>query len=244
MLDPIDDACEEFSLLDFMADENSDPPLVNRSRDFGRFLDEHRYPTVTRLAVDIEIDMRDPDDNMFGLARGDLLHAYIGGFPNLRRLDLLGKTIGDAKLEMAKAFLGLQSGSPCAPAPAKTLAYVCEASNDLNSVAILPCLCEQLEQLAALLRTHPTQDGGPRLHRLELCIAYSSYISHPPPRVYPNIRNISHSTVLTSYLASLYLRSFQELVSEVVFIGLDVDTGPQAGGKSHGPTWRKVIRQR
>ncbi|KAI1784771.1 hypothetical protein LXA43DRAFT_1101010 [Ganoderma leucocontextum] len=198
--------------------------IDRRGRDFSEFLEEHRYPTVTQLAVDFDVDPRQ-GYRYTALARADILREYIRSLPNLCRLELLGKSIrdGDVKLEMVNVFLGLASGSSDAPVARaeKTLAYVCEASEDLqvsNQIAILDRLRAQLDQLEVLLRIR-LAEGGPRLHRLELCIAYSSRIPHPPPRVYPYIRNVPPSTVLTAYLSSLYLPRFQELVSEVVFIG-------------------------
>ncbi|KAI1784764.1 hypothetical protein LXA43DRAFT_1186232 [Ganoderma leucocontextum] len=193
--------------------------LRPRSRGFGEFLEEHRYPTVIQLAVDLDMDSR---DTYTPLARGDLLRMFIGGFPNLRRLDLLGKTVRDTKLQMAKAFLDLSYGPQAAALGAgKTLAYVCEVPEHvkaLHKIEYVDTLRAQLDQLEALLAAH-LAEGGHRLHRLEVCITISLCVSHPSPRVYPYVYNVPPSTVSTSYLSSIYLPRFRTLVDEVVFVG-------------------------
>ena len=202
---------------------------------FGGSPQAHRWPTVTQLAIDL--DMQSPNGDA-PLAQGHLLRTFMGGFPNLRRLDLLGKTIGDTKLQMVDAFLDpVYSPSPSDTAliAEKTLAYVCsvpEHAKLLRSVGIVDDFRAQLDELEALLASRLAA-GGPRVHRLELCIAYSSHAAHPPPSVYPRVREISFSTVLTAYLSSIYLPRFGVLVDEVVFIG---------DSKARVPGYRVVSR--
>ena len=202
---------------------------------FGGFPHAHRWPAVTQLAIDLDMQSTNGDAPP---AHGHLLRTFIGGFPNLRRLDLLGKTIGDTKLQMVDAFLDpIYSPSPSDTAliAGKTLAYVCtvpEHAKLLRSVGIVDDFRAQLDELEALLASHLAA-GGPRLHRLELCVAYSSHASHPPPSVYPRVREISFSTVLTAYLLSIYLPRFRALVDEVVFIG---------DSKARVPGYRVVSR--
>ena len=66
-------------------------------------MDEYTSAHVTRLTVYIGFD--------------NPCKSFINGFPNLHRLDVLGKGIRDVKLQMAEAFLDLpgysDSTEPC-----------------------------------------------------------------------------------------------------------------------------------
>ncbi len=206
-----------------------------RGRGFGGFPDGHRWPTVTQLAVDLDIPS--PADAHPRFALPHLLHAFVGAFPNLRRLDLLGISIGTAKLHMVDAFLGLSYGSESSATPAaavRTLGYVCEVPEHAKALRITGYVDElrtQLDELEARL-THHLAHGAARLHRLELCITYSSRTSHPPPQAYPHIRGVSPSTVLTAYLSSIYLPRFNALVDEVIFVG---------DAKTRVPGYRRIV---
>ncbi|KAM5544428.1 hypothetical protein V8D89_002088 [Ganoderma adspersum] len=218
---------------------NLSPGLDHNPRSFiAKFLDAHRYPTATQLAVDLDVFWLDKHTS---LVQDNVLRQFVAAFPNLRRLDLLGKTTsGRANLAMAEAFLSL-------PHPAvlgvgagnvKTLGYVCEVSERhkvQNPIEFVDTLRAQLDDLEALLATHPGDPrsvtvlaaaGGSRLHRLELCIAYTTLDPHPPPEAYPYIYRASASTELTAYVSSAYLPRFGRLVDEVVFIGDVKRRGP------------------
>ncbi|KAI1782220.1 hypothetical protein LXA43DRAFT_1148890 [Ganoderma leucocontextum] len=190
--------------------ERTRNPRNEWGRGFSEFLDEHRYPTVTQLAVDFDMDPR-YGSTLSG--QGNHLRMFVGGLPNLCRLDVLGKTIRDTKAP---------SGAPVVVG--KTLGYVCEVAEHLknvNKVEYVDNIRAELGQLERLLKAHLAA-GGPRLHRLEMCIMYSypSPDSHPSRRVYPYVHNVPPSlTGLTAYLASTYLPRFRALVDAVVFVG-------------------------
>ena len=202
----------------------------NRGRIFREFLDGHsNYPAVTHLAIDFEADTRDSD--VAELAPGQVWQNYIRSFPNLRRLDLLGRSVGDIKLEMVKSFLG----SPSSRSPAsevmegqKVLVYMCEVSkeNARRTEERWGAIRAQLDELEALLKTHIAQ-GGPRLQRLELCIMVTApRTSHPPAQVHSNTGSVArtNSPVLTEHLRSQYEKRFRDpdpelrVVDEVVFM--------------------------
>ncbi|KAM5544130.1 hypothetical protein V8D89_002179 [Ganoderma adspersum] len=181
----------------------------------GRFPHGHRWPaSVPQLAVDL--DMEGPAYELGQGALEDLLRAFVGAFPGLRRLDLLGRSIASVKLGMVDAFLDLPPHSESSDA-GRTLGYICEAS-EYASTTMVDALRAQLDALEARLTRHLAQ-GGARLRRLELCIAYSSHSPHSPPRWgCPDIRSVEPSTVLTAYLSSMYLPRFKALADEVVFM--------------------------
>ena len=204
---------------------------------FGRFPDGHLWPSVTQLAVDLDMDTPAHDHQQLALEH--LLHKFVRAFPSLHRLDLLGRTIGSAKLQMLDAFLR----SPAAGTPSvesgegKTLGYVCEVPDDARVLGItgyVDVLRAQLDQLEARLTRHRAAEGGPRLHRLEVCIAYSSRAPHSPPHGgCPHVGGVAPSTVLTAYLSPIYVPRFRTLVDEVVFMG---------GAQTWKPGFRVITR--
>ena len=198
------------------------PTVSSRSprpggRKFSEFVDEHQYATATQLAIDLEMEPR-YGHRLF--SRPDLLQKFVGGLPNLRRLDLLGKAVGYVKLTVAKSFLHL-AAQPEGSEGGKTLGYVCEVAGHLrgvDKVEYVDNVCEELDLLEEALEAH-RDAGGARLHRLEICIAYSSRDSHPSRRAYPYVHRVPPSTELTAWLAPTYLAQFGALVDEVVFVG-------------------------
>ncbi|KAM5544425.1 hypothetical protein V8D89_002085 [Ganoderma adspersum] len=205
-------------------------------RSLAKFLDEHRYPTITQLAIDLDIYLDATLDECTSIGQEDRLPAFVAAFPNLRRLDLLGKNIGgNIKLEMVKAFLDIAPPHTAALWAGKTLGYVCEAParckiSESNTVGFVDDLRAELDALAAHLAA-----GGLRLHRLELCIAYPPHHralpyrnpSPPaPPLAYPCLHDVPPSAELTSCLSSAYLARFAALVDEVIFVGDVTRRGP------------------
>ncbi|KAM5544432.1 hypothetical protein V8D89_002092 [Ganoderma adspersum] len=193
-----------------------------RGRIFGEFVEEHQYATVTQLALDLEME---PRHGHKLLPRADLLQKLVGGLPNLRRLDLLGRAIGYVKLAAAKSFIGLADGPREA---GKTLGYLCEVAGHLKGMdkaEYVDNVCEELDRLEKALSAH-RDAGGARLRRLELCVAYSSRDSHPSRREYPYVHRVPPSTELTACLAPAYLPRFGELVDEVAFVGHVEKRGP------------------
>ncbi|PIL25486.1 hypothetical protein GSI_13376 [Ganoderma sinense ZZ0214-1] len=213
-------------------------PVFPKGRTFSAFLTEHRYPAVTRLAIDMDMDMDEPDARRTSVTQWDRLPAFVAALPGLRRLDLLGKNVRHLRRDIVKAFLQLDmrppsaTGAESAAGTLKTLGYVCEVPERLRTekaVGYVDGLRAQLDELAALLAAHLAA-GGPRLDRLELCIAYSARPPRPPPQAYPSVcGTVRPSTELTVCLSSTYLPRFAALVDEVVFVG-DV--------KRRGPGWR------
>ena len=219
------------------------PILGHNPRTFiTKFLDAHRYPAATHLAIDLDVFWIDKHAS---LIQDDILRQFVAAFPNLRRLDLLGNTTaaGRAKLAMAEAFLDLPHaaahGVGTGTGNVKTLGYVCDVSEEHkaeNPIGFVDTLRAQLDDLEALLATHPASDeqsvpgaeGGSRLHnlRLELCITYTTLDSHPSPDAYPYVHKAAASTELTAYVSSTYLPRFGRLVEEVVFIGDVKKRGP------------------
>ena len=202
----------------------------NRGRNFSEFLHEHSaYPAVTHLAIDFEADTQDSD--VAELAPGHDWQNYIRSFPNLRRLDLLGRSFGDLKLEMVESFLGAPSSKSRASEVTegqKTLVYTCEVSreNAKRTEERWGAIRAQLDELEALLKTHIAQ-GGPRLQRLELCVMVTDpRTSHPPAQVHSNTGFVArtNSPVLTEHLRSQYEKRFRDpdpelrVVDEVVFM--------------------------
>ncbi|KAM5544424.1 hypothetical protein V8D89_002084 [Ganoderma adspersum] len=107
----------------------------------GCFSHGHRWPaSVTQLAVDL--DMEGPAYELGQGALEDLLRA----------LDLLGRSIGSAKLGMVDTFLDLLPHSESSDA-GRTLGYVCEAS-EYASTTMIDALHAQLDALEARLTRH------------------------------------------------------------------------------------------
>ena len=185
-------------------------------RFMARFLGEHRYPTATQLAVDVNVSSHDESALR---VQEDVLRRFVEAFPTLARLDLLGRTIGRAKLAMVKAFLDLPH--PQGTGNLKTLGYMCDVLEEhkvQNPIGFVDALRAQLDALEALL-ADSVAAGGSRLHRLELCVTYTPFSPHPPPDAYPYTYGVSASTELTAYVSSTYLPRFGRLVDEVVFVG-------------------------
>ncbi|PIL25489.1 hypothetical protein GSI_13379 [Ganoderma sinense ZZ0214-1] len=190
-------------------------PCYPEGRSFGDFLDEHRHPTVTQLAVDFDMD---PGKGYTLSGHEHGFAGFLRGLPNLRRLDLVGNNIGDAKLEFAKAFLGLSEtahdGSP-AQAAGRTLGFVCGKYGDDGRSADA-----DLAQLEQLLKAHQAA-GGARLGRLEICAPdpfreTHAVMSRPG---YPYVYDVPSSAEKAASLWLRYMLRFRMLVDEVVFVG-------------------------
>nr|VWP00039.1 Alpha-aminoadipate reductase [Ganoderma boninense] len=204
-------------------------PRFPKSRSFGDFLDEHQHPSITQLAIDIEMDADSRKERTLSGHR-EAFREFIRGLPNLRRLDLLGNSVRGAKLDFAKAFLGLSKSvadgcSPTQPASAaaKTLGYVCgEYGDDGLRVSI----DSELARLERLLKNHLATAGVP-LGRLEICAAdplRETHVTSLP--VYPYVRDVPPSTDMAASLWLKYALRFTMLVDEVVFVGHVEKRGP------------------
>ncbi|KAM5542785.1 hypothetical protein V8D89_003746 [Ganoderma adspersum] len=199
------------------------------------FLKEYMSATVTELAVHL-----DPDSppRLPQFIDGDCLSSFVWGFPNLHRLDLLGKNVRDVKLRMAKVFLDrlAESKSNTTFAPPKCLAFSFEVEErplvaderrdrymDEFRYTVdyqLAAVREQLDAIEALLKAH-LAGGGPRLPRLELCITIvrmgpGPYTVGAP---YRRVAAVPPSSHWTRKLSWFYLPRFQALVDKVVFLG-------------------------
>ena len=202
-------------------------PRFPDGRGLSDFLDEHRHPAVTRLAVDFEMDL-DSRKGFTGrmASQVEAFRAFVHGLPNLRRLDLLGNGIGDVKLQFAKAFLDLPlpiQDSSLALTPGETAAgkrtldYVCGEYGD-DGLPVDPDV--ELAHLEQLLKVHRASGGRSRLHRLEICIADPSRETHVTSRpVYPYVHDVPASEEAVRSLALRYKLRFEALVDEVVFVG-------------------------
>nr|VWO95428.1 Flavohemoglobin [Ganoderma boninense] len=204
-------------------------PRFPKSRSFGDFLDEHRHPSITQLAIDIEMDA-DSRKELTLSGHREAFREFICGLPNLHRLDLLGNSVRGAKLDFAKAFLGLSKSvadgcSPTQPtvAATKTLGYVCgEYGDDGLRVSV----DSELARLERLLKAH-IATGGLRLGRLEICAAdplRETHVTSLP--VYPYVRDVPPSTDMAASLWLKYALRFTMLVDEVVFVGHVERRGP------------------
>ncbi|PIL25490.1 hypothetical protein GSI_13380 [Ganoderma sinense ZZ0214-1] len=218
-------------LLCVRAQPALDPRERNPQSFITKFLEDHRYPTATQLAVYLDVLLW---AECTSLVQDHILRQFVAAFPNLRRLDLLGRSIGRAKFAMAKAFLDLPHPAGNRPASRgastlKTLGYVCDVSEQQkaqNPIGFVDVLRAQLDALEALL-ADSVAAGGSRLHRLELCVVYTSLRQpHAPPEAYPYVYEVAASTDLTSYVSSTYLPRFGRLVDEVVFVGDVKRRGP------------------
>ncbi|PIL25482.1 hypothetical protein GSI_13372 [Ganoderma sinense ZZ0214-1] len=139
---------------------------------------------------------------------------------------------------MVDAFLALPR-LPDSADSGRTLGYVYEVAKDAKTTRAAGCidaLRAQLDELETRLTRHVSQ-GGARLHRLELCIAYSSVAPHPPPRAYPDISDVEPSTTLTGYLSGIYTPRFKVLVDEVVFMR------GHGAAQTRTPGYRVVVRR-
>ncbi|PIL25487.1 hypothetical protein GSI_13377 [Ganoderma sinense ZZ0214-1] len=196
-------------LLSVRAHPTLRDPLGHKAQSLvTKFLEDHRYATATQLAVDLDVFSQ---DGCTSLVQDDALRRFVDAFPNLRRLDLLGKTIGRAKLAMAKAFLDLPHPAAYHPTTQgtgnfKTLGYVFEVSEQQkaqNPIGFVDVLRAQLDALEALLADSAAA-GSSRLHRLELCVVYTSLSQpHPPTETYPYVYDVSASTELTAFESPL-----------------------------------------
>ncbi|PIL33123.1 hypothetical protein GSI_04572 [Ganoderma sinense ZZ0214-1] len=199
-------------------------------------LDEYMSPDVTELAVCLGFD--NPTETFIN---GDHLRRFVAGFPNLLRLDLLGKTVLDVKLQLAEAFLDTLSyactGGPGAPRAPSTLPRCLALALEVEERPPDPkhavpeehgyfysadhqtmLLRHQLDQLEALLLSHSA-----RLHRLELCITISRIVPRDMLKAqYYRIADVPPSSHWARQLSWFYLPRFQVLVDDVVFLG---DTG-------------------
>ncbi len=209
------------------------------AQEVTEFLKEHMSATVTDLAVHLDLDS---DPRLPRFIDGDCLSSFVWGFPNLRRLDLLGKKVRDVKLRMAKVFLDrlAEGKSPgTTGASGKCLAFTFEVEerppnadehrdryvDDLRYTVDhqVSTVRRQLDKLEALLKTHLAA-GGPRLARLELCITivrmgprpYDTYTVGAP---YCRVADVPPSSHWTCKLSWFYLPRFEALVDEVVFLG-------------------------
>ena len=204
------------------------------------FLKEYMSATVTELAVHLD---HDSPPRLPQFIDGDCLSSFVWGFPNLHRLDLLGKNVRDVKLRMAKVFLDRlaesTSDTAFAPPHLKCLAFSFEVEErplvaderrerymdefrytvDYQVAAVR----EQLDAIETLLVAHrrPGADG-PRLPlHLELCITIvrmgpGPYTVGAP---YRRVADVPPSSHWTRKLSWFYLPRFQALVDEVVFLG-------------------------
>ena len=187
----------------------------------GRFPEGHLWSRVMQLAVVLDVDKLGYDWDVQRLpALEHLLYTFVRAFPRLRRLDVLGRSIGGAKLRMVDAFLDL----PYLSEPSevhRSLGYVCdvpEHAETTMATGFTETLSTQLDALEAHLTSHLAQ-GGSRLHRLELCIACPTRSSHSlSRRGCPGVRDVEPNTALTEHLLSMYLLRFEMLVDEVVFM--------------------------
>ncbi|KAM5542058.1 hypothetical protein V8D89_004368 [Ganoderma adspersum] len=189
-------------------------------------LAEYNSANVTQLTAYLGFD------NPFkSFIDGGHLSQFVDGFPNLRRLDLVGKAVRDVKIRMAEAFLDFVGYSTSQeryclgfaleveePPPDPTLRHRDEHYYSDEYQAAL--VHDQLEELEELLYYYFAA-GAPRLlHRLELCVTIDRL---DPERLlsaqYYRIADAPVSSHWARQLSSLYLPRFQPLVEEVVFLG-------------------------
>ena len=211
--------------------------IIRQDEELHTFLRDYMSAAVTEIAVHFDLDT---PPGCLPLVADHTLSSFLRGFPNLRRLDLLGKKVRKLKLQMAEVFLDrmAQSISESTTAPAGCLAFAFEVEErplkpderrnrymDELRYTIdyqLAILREQLDNLEALLKTRLAA-GGPRLHRLELCITlvragprpYTVAVGAP----YYRVADVPPSSHWTRKLSWVYLPRFQALVGEVVFFG-------------------------
>ncbi|KAM5542053.1 hypothetical protein V8D89_004363 [Ganoderma adspersum] len=187
-------------------------------------LDEYTSAHVTQLTVYLGFD-----NPCKSFINGDHLYEFINGFPNLHRLDLLGKGIRDVKLQMVEAFLGLPGYSDSTepyylgfaleveePPPDPDLRNPDERYYSDEYQATL--VHDQLDQLEELLYRYASA-GAPALHRLELCVTIDRL---DPEKLlsaqYYRIADTPVSSYWARELSSLYLPRFQALVDEAMFL--------------------------
>ncbi len=203
------------------------------ARECSGHLDEYTSANVTALTVYLSFD--NPHKSFIN---GAHLRRFIDGFPNLRRLDWLGMTIRDVKIQMAEAFLDLLaypgpgSGGASMSAEPKCLGFALEVEEPPGTRHRVPddehyysaecqttLVRDQLDQLEALLEGRLAA-GGPRLHRLELCVTIVRIVPREMLEAqYHRIADAPLSSHWARALSRFYTPRFQALVDEAVFFG-------------------------
>nr|VWO96434.1 Carboxylic ester hydrolase (EC [Ganoderma boninense] len=206
----------------------------------GRFPAGHQFPSVTRLAVDLDMDCMGYDWEVSRRALG-YCTAFAHSSAHSRSSvasTCLGRALGARSSGWWMRFSTSTLPSESESTEGRTLGYVCEVadySNPTMATGYIEAVRAQLDALEARLTHHLKSQGGQRLHRLELCIAYSSPTPHPPPQAYPDIRGIEPSATLTAYLSSIYTPRFETLVDEVVFM--------RSAAQTKGPGYRVIVHR-